>query len=226
VPAGKPFAPVRGKRIRVTRLLATAAPDAVGVAAMGISSGFISVKLTPQWDDVPEIKIKTADGDLCVNEPSVPVLANFQAEIAFCGVDPDLFSLISGNAAVVDANAAGVGMRMGGGVPVTSGFGFEVWSGVAGSQAAWGYFLLPYCYGGKISDFTVENGAANFTLTTMTREGSLWGTGPYNVINTSTTASVTPGKLLQPIGSRDHLHFERTPIAPPAATNGLSAVVA
>src|SRR4051794_12697208 len=220
------MSPVRGKRIRVTRLLPTAAPDTAGGAAMGISAGFVSVKLTPNWDDSPEVKVKTADGDLCVNEPSIPILANFSAEIAFCGVDPDLYSLISGQAAVVDPAAAATGLRLAGGVPVTNGFGFEVWSGVAGSQAAWGYFLLPYCFGGKLSDFTIENGAANFTLTTNTRDNSAWGVGPYNVVNTATGGTVTPGKLLQPIGARDHLHFERTVIAPPAATNGLVAVAA
>jgi hypothetical protein len=111
-------------------------------------------------------------------------------------------------------------------VPVTNGFSLEVWSGVANAQDAWGYFLLPYCYGGKLGDFTIENGAANFTVTTTTRENSAWGTGPYNVINTSTTGTSTPGKLLQAIGSRDHLHMERTTIAPPAATSGLSLVTA
>ena len=227
MPADKPFSPVRGKRMRVTRLTPTAGPDTVGAAAMGVSSGFVSVKLTPQWDDGVAITVKTADGDLCVNEPGVPILSNFSVEIAFCGVQPDLFSLIAGMPAVVDGKGAGVGMRMNTSVPVTNGFAVEVWGGVANTNAAWSYFLLPYCYGGKVGDFSIENGAANFTMTTWTRENSGWGTGPYNVIDTATTGTVvTPGKLLQPIGARDQLHFERTLVAPPAVTAGLTTVTA
>src|SRR4051812_5223427 len=99
VTPGKPFSPVRGKRMRLTRLLASSAPDTTGTASMGISSGFVSVKLTPQWDDGAAVQVKTANGDLCVNEPGVPVLSNFTAEIAFCGVDPDLYALMTGGAA-------------------------------------------------------------------------------------------------------------------------------
>lgn len=225
MPAGKPWAPVRGKRIRLTRLTTTAAPDA-GAAASGVSKGFITVKVTPQYDDGEAVRQKTADGDLCINEPGQVVLQNIAVEVQFCGVDPDLASLITGQPVVLDGTGAAVGLRLAGGVPITGGFALETWSGVAGNQAAWGYFLLPYLYGGKLSEFTIENGAANFTVTTESREGSAWGTGPYNVVDTAAIAPAVPGKLLTAIGAKDHVHLQYTTIAPPEPTNGLVAIPA
>jgi hypothetical protein len=233
--AGKPFSPVRGKRIRVTKLTSAYAPDTVGTAAMGISSGFVSVKLTPQWDEGQKVQVKTAAGDLCVNEPGQLVLMNFQADIAFCGVDPDIFSLITGQTEILDGTSAGVGIRLSGGIQTTNGFALEVWTGISNNSATvsgntgsqWGYVLLPFCYGGKVNDFTVENNAANFSITTNTREGSGWGVGPYNAVDTSATGSpVVPGKLLNAIGARDHLHMQMTTVAPPAAISGLATVAA
>lgn len=232
--AGKPWAPVRGKRMRLTRLNNLYGPDTVGTQAMGISSGFVSAKIAPQYDDGQKVQQFNANGDLSINEPGQVTLLNVQADLLFVGVDPDLFTLITGQQEVLDGTGAGVGMQLAGGIPVTYGFALEVWTGVAGNSAtvaagqgtAWGYLLLPFLYGGKVSDFTIENGAANFTLATVSREGSTWGAGPYNVVDTnaSGTGPATPGKLTTVIGAKTHTHLQYTTIAPPAAIAGLATV--
>ena len=234
MPAGKPWSPIRGKRMRLTRLTNTAAPDTTGTAAMGCSAGFVVVKITPNYDDGERIQLKTADNRFGINEPGERVLLNAAADIQFVGVDPDLFTLITGQPAVVDAAGKGVGMRLSGGAPITNGFALEVWTGIAGNSAAmgdggsaWGYFLLPFLHGGKVSEFSIENGAASFSLSTESRENPAWGTGPYDVVDTSVVeGTVTPGPLLESIDPLDHVHMQYTTIAPPAAIDGLAAIAA
>lgn len=221
--AGKPWSPVRGKRMRLTRLSASLAP-VVGPATTGVSDGFVTVKITPQYDDGDAIQQKNANGDYCVNETADPVLTGVEAEIAFCGVNADYLSMLTGFSSVVDFEAAAVGLRLSGGVPLTN-YALEVWTGVASNGAAWGYLLLPALGGGKISEFTVQNGTTDFTVTSKSKEGSQWGTGPGTYLPIGTGAQgATPGKLLTAIGARDYVHLERVTIAPPAVAAGLSAL--
>ena len=232
--AGKSWAPIRGKRMRLTRLTAAAAPDTTGLAAMVVSKGFVTAKLTPQYDEGQKVQQKTSNGDYCINEPATKIVEGVVTEIQFCGVDPDIYSLITGQPVVLDGQGQAVGFRLAGGVPVTDGFALEVWTGVAGNSAqgdisgnGWGYFLVPYLYGGKVGELLIQDGAATFTVTTESRENPGWGTGPYDVVDTSATGSpLEPGPLLTPIGPKDHVHLQYTTITPPAVTAGLVTLAA
>src|SRR5205085_2449421 len=136
--------------------------------------------------------------------------------IAFTRVDPDLVSLITGNQTVVDHAAAAVGFRLSGGIPILGGWALEVWTDLAGQVCegakAYGYTLLPFLRGGKVGDFSIEDGAASFSITSTTREASAWGVGPYDVVHTAAGATV-PGPLLAEIGSKDHFHLQLTTVA-------------
>jgi hypothetical protein len=228
VPTSKVFAPIRGRRMRITRLDECGAP-VLGPASTRVSKGFVSIGLSPQYEDPDAISVTNASGEIDFNELGDSTLTSMEAEIAFTRVDPDLFSLITGVQTVLDGAATATGFRMAGGVPVLGGWALEAWTDLGGQACAgarsYGYALLPFLRGGKISDFTVENDVASFSITSNTREGSQWGTGPYNVVM-STAATPAPAKLVSPIGDRDHFHLEVTQLAPPAETAGLIALAA
>lgn len=233
--AGKTFAPIRGRRMRITRLDECGVP-VVGAASTRVSKGFVSVGLSPQYEDADAINVTNAAGEIDFNEPGDSTLTGMQAEIAFTRVDPDLLSLITGQQVVVDGAAVATGFRMSGGIPDgLGGWALEVWSDLGGQACAgakaYGYFLLPFLRGGTIGDFSIENGAANFTITSTTREGSGWEVGPYDVVMHPAGVDpiadpAEPGPLLQTIGPKDHFHLEVTQVAPPAETVGLVALVA
>lgn len=228
--AGKTFAPIRGRRMRITRLDECGAP-VIGAASTRVSKGFVSVGLSPQYEDADAINMTNAAGEIDFNEPGDSTLTSMQAELAFTRVDPDLFSLITGQQTVVNAGAAAVGFRMEGGAPILGGWALEVWSDLGGQACAgakaYGYFLLPFLRGGTVGDFSIENGAASFTITSTTREGSQWDVGPYDVVNSAADAApIVPAPLLTAVGPKTHFHLEVTPVAPPAETVGLVALAA
>lgn len=224
MPAAKSWSPIRGKRMRLTRLSPALAP-LVGPASTGVSEGFVSVKITPQYDEGEAIQQKNANGDFCINEKGEVVLEGADAEIQFCGVSPDYLALITGFQTVVDFTAAATGLRLSGGIPVTDGYALEVWTGVAGQKGtAWGYLLLPALKGGRIGEFTIQNGAATFTVTSSAQENPGWGVGPYDVV--AVDAQGVAGPLLTALDTKDFVHLDLVTVAPPAATDGLIALAA
>jgi hypothetical protein len=210
--------PIRGKRMRLTRLDACGVP-VVGAATTLVTKGFISLGLSPQYEDGDTISQPNADGDLEINEPGDSYLSRLDVEGAFIGVNPDVVEMLTGNPVVLDNTGAAVGFRLQGGLPILGGWAVEVWTGLAGQvcagSPAYGYSLLPFLRGGKIGDVSIENGAVNLTISSSTRENPGWGTGPYSVV-LSGTAPGAPSKLLVALGTRDHWHLQLTPVAPPS----------
>jgi hypothetical protein len=219
------FSLVRGRAMRVTKL------DGCGQVLLGASSqvvsdGFISVALTANNEEGETISVTNAAGKICVMDEPAPEFTGYTIEVQFCGVDPELFSLMTGQPVVMDAagNDA-VGLRINSGINVNeSGFALELWSNVPvavcdeSGGASYGYFLVPFVKGGTLGDLTVENGAVNFTLTgARSKDGSGWGVGPYDVVRDDTSAE---SPLLEPIDTKDHLHLQLTTVGPPEASCG------
>lgn len=218
---GQKFSLVRGRALRATRL------DGCGRVVLGPDSvitteGFISVALTANNEEGETISVTNAAGKVCILDEPEPRFLNYTVVVSFCGVDPELFSMMSGQKVVL--NAAGteaVGFRVSSKVSLgDKGFALEMWSNVpvaacdAAGGSSYGYFLLPFLKGGTLGDFTVENGAINFTLSgASTKEGSEWGVGPFDVVRDE---SGVAGPLNEPITDGDHLHMEVTSVAPPA----------
>lgn len=223
------FSLVRGRALRVTKL------DGCGRVLLGARSqvtteGFISVGLTANTEEGETISVTNAAGKVCILDEPSPSFTGYGIEVAFCGVDPELFSLMTGQKVVL--NAAGtdaIGFRMNSGINLAGqGFALEMWSNVpvaacdASGGASYGYFLIPFVQGGVLGDFTVENGAINFTLTGATsKDGNEWGVGPYDVVR---DASNAPGPLLETLEAKDHLHMQLTTVAPPEPSCGASEV--
>jgi hypothetical protein len=218
---------VKGRRIRLTRLDGCGRP-VFGDCSTSVSKGFISVAFTANTTQSDEINVTNAAGETCVFEPAETTLTGYAVEIAFCEVDPELFSLVTGQPVVTDASGNVIGFDLDTKTSLSGqGFALELWAGSAagdacateGSQGSFGYLLLPFLQGGIVGDFTVENGAVTFTLTgANTRDGNSWGVGPYSDIQIDGTGQ--PGPMLTPIGSTVALRTILTDVAPPEAVCG------
>lgn len=215
---GKCFSLIRGNAMRVTALDGCGRLVSAGCSSV-VSDGFVSVAYTAQTDTGDAINVKKANGKTCVNDTPAPTITGFGVEIAFCEVDPLLYTLLTGNPAIYDTDGVAVGFAVDGDVDVSlTGFALEVWSSVPGvacgaSGGSYGYTLSPFLQGGVIGDFTIENGAVTFTVTgAQTKTGNAWGQGPYDVVPDETG---TAGPLLEPIPTSRFLHVQWTSIAPP-----------
>lgn len=215
------FPMVRGRVLRATRLDGCGRVSAVGCSAI-VSEGFVSVAFTANIDAGTEILVTNAAGKTCVRDTPSPTLTGYGVTVTFCEVNPDLYALMTGQATVFDSAGVAVGFRVNSGVDASnSGFALEIWSNVPGvacttvaAAGTFGYVLVPFIQGGVLGDFTLENNAVTFTLqNAATKTGSLWGTGPYNVVTGASGAS----KLLTAIGPEDQLHVQLTDVAPPTA---------
>lgn len=225
----KCFSLVRGRAMRVTRL------DGCGARVLGpdsqvTSDGFISIALTANTDEGETISITNAAGKVCILDEPCPTFTGYGVEVEFCGVDPALIDLLTGQPIVLDAaGELGVGFRMNTAIDACdSGFALEVWSNVPaaacdpGSGTAYGYFLIPFLKAGIIGDFTIANDAVNFTMTgSNSKDGSGWGVGPYDVTRDE---SNLPGPLNLAIDANDHLHVELVTVAPPEPSCGAVAL--
>jgi hypothetical protein len=221
---GKTVSFLRGKRVRATKLNASGAP-LVGDSSVVVSKGFITIGMTTNTEDGEAISQTNANGESCILETAVPSFTGVGVEIEFCGVDFGLFEMVTGQPAVLDDNGIVVGITESTDVNLGAvNFALEMWLGATtdaapatGSQGQFGYVLLPRLGGGVISDISVENGAINFTLTGMsTKNGSLWGVGPYKV---DLTAGV-PSTLRRAIKANDHRRIQIVEVAPPAVYSG------
>lgn len=221
-----PLSLIKGRKIRVTRL------DGCGRVVYGeysqvVSEGAVSAAFTANTVDTDEINVPNMAGDRCVFEPSVTSLAGYALEIVFCKVDFDIFEIVTGQALVFDFAGRVIGLEVDTKIDVSNkGFAIEVWAGAPvgdscdnpNAQGSFGYLLLPRLEGGYLSDFTIENGAINFTLSgASTREGNQWGTGPYDVM---LDEAGEPSVLSQAVSKTAALRLQETGMAPPATTTG------
>lgn len=222
------FIPVLGTRLRATRTNQIGVPSSES-NAQTVTDGFITVSLTSEVEDGVEILQRNAAGALCVNERRANSFKRFNLEVEFCGVPPELLTMIT-NAEPYEDHAGDIA-----GFTVPEGeidrhFAFELWTGLSGStdsEEAGGYLLLPLVTGGTIGDVTVDGeNAINFTATgMMTKGGNRWGVGPYDVVRTEGTegtegAPGDPSPLPTALDPYDHLLMIDTALAAPPVTEG------
>jgi len=190
VDTSKEFTLIRGRVLRVTKL------DACGAKVLGpdstvTSKGFITVGLSPQFDEGTTISVTNAAGEQCILDEPSPLFTGYDTEVNFCGVNPDLIHLMTGQAVVYDRQSTpqGVGFRTNSKVDTNSfGFALEVWSSVpAGAcvacKTSYGYFLVPFLSGGSIGDISIGNDAVTFTLTGAKQSAWVAEATKYQVAN-------------------------------------------
>lgn len=221
----KTLTPVRGRRYRVTRLDACGNP-VYGDNGQVVTKGVITAAFSSVTSETDEIRIVNSGGESCVYEPAITNLEGFTGEIQFCGMDPDMFNMLTGMPVIYDISGAAVGIAVDVGVSLEDfSFGLEIWTGLSSDDACgevgeveYGYILVPFMKGGRLGDFTVENNAINFTVAdAASRKGGSWGKGPYNVVE---NAGSIAGPLLSSLTSTQVLVITRTNVAPPAAADG------
>lgn len=224
------FAPLRGRRIRVTRI-DNIGRIMYGPAAMVTSDSFTTVNMTGEVEEGEDITVKNAAGELCISEKGEDQLKWLNVEISFCSVDPDLVTMMNPNwIKLADYKGNTIGWAETYNYSADSGVALELWTDISNhvetdphAQGAWVYFLLSWIVGGTIGDITVENGAITFTLTGRTKKGGLWGVGPYDVMlnaPVSLTAPPLPGPLLLPVGPQEPRRVFVTTVRPPAPLCG------
>lgn len=212
---------VRGKVARFTETDDCCKPVA-GACGTIVTDGFVTVSYSPEIEEGEEILVRKASGAICVNDKSCDVLKRVNVEIEFCQVSPSIFARMTGNAVVTNWAGDPIGSRIGETIRCDIGFGLEVWSDVPGSRCTltglpqYGYFVVPCLTGGTIGDFTIENDAATFTVSSFSRGAYGWGRGPYDV--DAQDEDNTPGPLLTPFSKSEHMDMHLTTIAPPEAT--------
>lgn len=224
---------IRGKALRVTKL------DACGGIVYGtkstlVTDGFIKIDLKAEREDGEETNQKNANGKLCIVDKAPPQLKYMTAEMQFCGVNPELASMITGQPVILNAAGDAVGVPIG--ETVEANFALEVWADIPGAACVDGakpyfYYLLPYMTNGMFGDFTIEEAAATFTMTGETRAPNTWGVGPYDVDLDAGAVGPpvvppAPAPLHTAVRTTDHLHPQRVYVAPPTPTAGAVALTA
>lgn len=224
--ATKCFAPLFGKRMRVTKMDSCCRAVTTGDCSTITSDGFISVSLSSETEDGAEVVVKKANQDLCVNYKAPDAFKRFTVEVEFCGVDPDLLSFMTNMTAYENyaGDVAGATAYEG---TVDEKFSLELWTGMAGDacdaavEEASGYFVLPCVNAGVLGDLKVDGeNAVSFTMTgAYTVSGNAWGVGPYPVLMNDETPSVAAPLPVALLPTEPLLVME-TGVAPPPAACG------
>jgi hypothetical protein len=198
--------------------------------AVAVTDGFVSVSLTANINEPEEVEVKNAAGQTCVRDAGCSEFVGYNVDITFCNVDPNLFSMLTGQDVVADASGNAIGFRMNSKKKACdSGFALEMWAGSQSADACdpaqnaagvgqFGYVVLPFLRAGVIGDFTIENAAVTFTVSGgQTLDGNSFQKGWYPVFNGSTADAQ---KFHEALDSNDHLAVAFTTLAPPDNTDG------
>ena len=218
------FAPLLGKRIRVTQMT-----DGGDIGSNFIvTNGFITASMSAEIEDGTEIMTRNAFGQLCINERMNPSFKRLNLEIEFCGVNPSLLSYVSNAVEYADYAGDIAGFKLPEG-EIAGAFAFELWTGLSGAlndPNANGYMLLPFVGKGNLDDITIDGeNAVSFKLTNAgTRGGHSWGVGPYDVVINGDSPGV-PDVLPEALDAYDHFLLIDTAVPAPSV-NEQPAVVA
>lgn len=218
------FAPLLGKRIRVTTLdNCGRTPQPAAENAWLATKGFVSVSLSAEVEDGTEITQKRADGSLCINEKMNSSFKRLNVEATFCDVNPSLLAMVTNAETYEDYSGDVAGITVGEG-DIEKWFALELWTGLSGAaceegaDTAGGYLLLPFVVAGTMGDFEVTGeDAITFALSnSYTKGGNSWGVGPFDVVYDAGDAGTpAPAVLPTPLDALDHLLLMDTGLAPP-----------
>jgi len=167
-------ASIQGVAIRVTRL------DAAGKLLNGpgdsyVTSAFMRVSFTPEYEEGDEITEKSANGAVCVTYKSPDTLKRITMELAICEPDPELTNLVAGglllrkNLGTTLADAATKTSSIGWAAPAVgddpAGYGvaIEAWSlaikdGKRATSLPFFYWVFPFVKLRQSGDRVIENG--------------------------------------------------------------------
>jgi hypothetical protein len=160
-------ASIQGVSIRVTRL------DAAGNLLNGagdsyVTSAFMRVSFTPEYEEGEEITEKGANGVICVSYKAPDTLKRITMELAICEPDPEISQLIAGGLLLrksVNGEVKSVGWAAPGigDDPAGNGVAIEVWSyavkdGKRASVLPYFHWVFPFVKLRQSGDRVIENG--------------------------------------------------------------------
>ena len=158
---------ITASTIRVTRLTPSGAPM-VGEKNAYVTKAFISVSLTPEYEDGDEFTQKNAAGAVCVSYRTADTLKRVTLEIALCNPDPEFTEIVSGGVLLSEgtgeeARSVGWLAPQIGVDALPNGVAIEVWSGamIDGRPAPvdpYFHWLFPYANMRQGGDRVIENG--------------------------------------------------------------------
>ena len=218
---------VRGKVARLSLLDQCGNP--VYTKGTYTTDGFIQVQATKNYDQGDEIKVRGANGIIQVHEPGRASFINFSLEIDLIRVNPGVLTMLTGDPGVLDYNSTLVGWEENELTQLQSNFALEVWTATSAARCSLGALVSGYMLYPLLSQATLEiDNVADKEVTAkihaVTYANPSWGKGPYGGTGASISGPVaqdalnTPGRLLQPVASNAHRHFEITPIPPPSVS--------
>ena len=230
--------PVKGRRLRATKIDGCGRPVA-GPKNRLVTSGYVTLTLTPVMRDAVDITQTNAEGKECFSDRTPPERRWYTPALELCNVNTGLLSMFTGWETLLDTTSTAVGFRDAKTIESDYGVALELWTtgksdddcavipildSAAFSGAAvarqYGYFL----FGGTEwtpGNITIGADVSTFTLTGRTIPLPYWGMGPYNVQADGAGAA---RRLITPMNNTQHLTAFRTPIDPPAVTPGTEPV--
>lgn len=221
------WASVGGTVMRATALDVCCTPvnNACGVVT---TDGFVSAVLTQNLSDGTDVTVRNAADKICVYKKGCPTLLELQVVLTLCKVNPELISLMTGQALILDYAGNAVGTRQTSNIDCVRRFALEIWAEVPGTACVgsparqqYAYYLIPCLRNANITgDITIDSAnSATVEITATTVVPSNWNTGPQTADNAYKVVPIdainTAGYLLVPIGADDHDNPQLTTIAPP-----------
>lgn len=213
---------VKGRRFRITRLNECGA-HIVGSCSSVVSSGFVAVTFTGEYDEGEEHTQKNAWGDFCYSERDAPRLKWVNVEAQFCEVNPDVADFIGGaSVTMVTASSDTIGLTFG---PQENGaaFALEVWTKLAGTACDagggnpyWGYTVAPFISNGRLNGPIEVAKMGTFNMRGDAQQApSTWGVTPY-----------ADNPFLRTLGfpAGEFFGMVRTTVQPPAETANCAAL--
>lgn len=211
--------PVRGRVMRLTKLDNCGNPVS-GAGGTFVTAGFVTVKATKNMDSGTEIKVRNANDTISVYQKGVMTLLNFDLEIDWSVPDVGAIAMMTGDPAIMDAGALTAGWIEEALQQLGSYFALEVWTGIANQQCAgttqeYGYWLYPFIENGVVYVDDVASKEVLMNVKGNTRQGNNWGKGPYDVVSSAASPTVTPAWLANTLPSTAHRLHQITTVAPP-----------
>lgn len=163
-------ASVSGTHVRISRLNANGT-IATGARASYVTSSFMSLSMTPEYEEGDEFTQKAADGTVCATFKAPDTLKRVSLEIAICNPDPELTEIIAGGVLLEESDGATTPTftSVGWAAPeigtdaLPNGVAIEVWSraivdGKPASVNPYWHWIFPYAIMRPGGDRVIENG--------------------------------------------------------------------
>ncbi|HHO9649388.1 TPA: hypothetical protein ACRZB8_004516, partial [Escherichia coli] len=193
---------IKGFRMRATRVGRCGLP-LKGPKNQIVTDGFIEFGMERETSDGDDIEQKNASGVVCATDRTEDQFKRYNLTLQLCGIQPDLLTMFTDQAAVLDADGDTAGFLQQTGGNTSGSVALELWAGTGGGDdcevpenddifksveggktgGQWWYILLPWVRGATLGDLTINGtDAAEVTVSAYTGSGAHWGQGPYNVV--------------------------------------------